>query len=60
MFYVNQNLMRLHVVKILKYYGTHIWMLLLNDMKACTGNDKIKSLLKYGKGQRTCIPYVVL
>jgi hypothetical protein len=31
-----------------KYYSTHIWYLLLNDMKVCIDIDHFKSLLKPG------------
>ncbi len=36
----------------LKYYGTHIWNLLPNEIKTCTNIDKFKSLLKSWEGPK--------
>ncbi len=35
-----------------KFFGTHIWNLLLNEIKTCTDIDKIKSLLKSWEGPK--------
>ncbi len=46
MFYSNLSGKKSHMVNIHSKSGSHIWLLLPNEIKPCTEIDKFKSLLK--------------